>query len=245
MAAHTPEAVRARLRASPSHSYLRDLVYGAVDGTVTTFAVVSGVAGANLPERVVLVLGLANVLGDGFSMAVGNFLATRAEGQLVQRARRTEERHIAAVPAGEREEVRQIYAAKGFCGEDLERAVDLITSDRGRWLETMLREELGLASAGPSPGRAALATFAAFIVAGIVPLVAFAYDLAGGLPHINPFPWSVSMAAAVFFAIGALKARFVEQRWYRGGVEVLGVGGGAALLAYGVGVLLRNVGVTA
>jgi len=243
MAAHTPEAVRIRLRANGTRGYLRDLVYGAVDGTVTTFAVVSGVAGANLPARLVIVLGLANVLGDGFSMAIGNFLATRAEQQLFERARRTEELHVARVPDGEAEEVRQIYAAKGFAGEALEHAVRVITSERGRWIETMLREELGLTPAGLSPRRAAAATFVAFIVAGLVPLLAFAFALTGLSPAINPFRCSVAMTAIAFFAIGALKGRFVEQSWYRGGLEVLAVGGGAAALAFAVGLLLKDVGV--
>jgi VIT1/CCC1 family predicted Fe2+/Mn2+ transporter len=242
LSAHTPEAVRTRLRAAPRHSYLRDIVYGAVDGTVTTFAVVSGVAGAQLAPRIVVVMGLANVVADGFSMAVGNFLATRAERQLLQRARRTEEQHVDRVPLGEREEVRQIYAGKGFAGDDLERAVTVITSDRSRWVETMLQEELGLSTERPSPTRAALATFAAFIVAGFVPLLAFIVELGYGAGSFDPFRWSVVMTALVFFAIGMVKSRFVEQRWYRGGLEVLGVGGGAALLSYGVGLMLKNVG---
>jgi len=240
--AHTPEAVRSRLGAAPGHSYLRDLVYGAVDGTVTTFAVVAGVAGAQLAPRIVVVMGLANVVADGFSMAVGNFLATRAERQLLQRARRMEEQHVERVPLGEREEVRQIYAGKGFAGDDLERAVAVITSDRRRWVDTMLREELGLSTDGPSPARAALATFAAFVAAGFVPLLAFIGQLLLGPGGFQPFAWSVAMTALVFFAIGTLKSRFVEQPWYRGGLEVLGVGGGAALLSYGVGLLLKNVG---
>ena len=244
MEAHTPAAVRLRLGAAPSHSYLRDFVYGAVDGTVTTFAVVSGVAGARLPARVVLVLGLANVVADGFSMAVGNFLATRAERQLVERARRMEERHVDDVPLGEREEVRQIYAGKGFAGDDLERAVDVITADRDRWVTTMLREELGLAADVPSALRAALTTFAAFVASGIVPLVAFIYAIALADQRIDPFLWSAAMTAAVFFGIGVIKGRFVDQPWYRGGAEVLLIGGGAALLAYGLGSLLKDVGLS-
>jgi VIT1/CCC1 family predicted Fe2+/Mn2+ transporter len=243
LSAHTPEAVRSRLQEPPQHSYLRDLVYGAVDGTVTTFAVVSGVAGAQLAPRIVVVMGLANVVADGFSMAIGNFLATRAERQLTQRARRMEEQHVDRVPTGEREEVRQIYAGKGFAGDDLERAVTVITSDRRRWVETMLREELGLSTEGPSPARAAVATFAAFIVAGFVPLLPFIAEFVHGPGRFEPFRFSVAMTALAFFAIGMLKSRFVEQPWYRGGLEVLGVGGGAAMLSYGVGLLMKNVGV--
>jgi VIT1/CCC1 family predicted Fe2+/Mn2+ transporter len=133
VAAHAPDAIRRRLRLGASYSYLRDFVYGAIDGAVTTFAVVSGVAGAGLDAEIVLILGGANLVGDGFSMAAGNYLGTRAESQQRDRLRRMEERHIDLVPAGEREEIRQIFAAQGFEGHDLQRAVEVITSDRPRW----------------------------------------------------------------------------------------------------------------
>jgi VIT1/CCC1 family predicted Fe2+/Mn2+ transporter len=150
-AAHTPAAIQDRLKAGPRHSYLRDFIYGAVDGIVTTFAVVSAVAGGGLSSGIVIVLGAANLVADGFSMAVSNYLGTRAERQLVQRARRIEEEHIASCPEGEREEIRQIFAAKGLSGNELEQMISVVTSDRRRWIDTMILEEYGLALERPSP----------------------------------------------------------------------------------------------
>ena len=169
---HEPTAVACRLSAATRHSYLGDFVLGAVDGTVTTFAIVAGVVGAAQPNAVALVLGIANLLADGFSMAVGNYLSTKSERQIVDEVREREREHIEHVPEGEREEIRQIFASKGFEGDLLERIVDTITEDHGRWIDTMITEEHGLPLETPSPLRAGLVTFAAFVIAGFVPLCA-------------------------------------------------------------------------
>jgi VIT1/CCC1 family predicted Fe2+/Mn2+ transporter len=240
-AAHTPTAIRNRLRLGPDHSYLRDFVYGAIDGTVTTFAVVSGVAGAELSIGIILILGLANLVGDGFSMAASNYLATRADEQLRKKARRNEEREIEHYPEGEVEEVRQILRAKGFDGGDLERTVEIITSDRERWVDMMLIEEFGLSLHGPNPFRAAVATFLAFVIVGLIPLLAFILQYLSPDIVVNPFLWSSLLTGATFVGVGAAKARFVEQSWYWSGLETLAVGGSAATLAYLVGALLKGI----
>ncbi len=116
-AEHRPDRIRERLGAEQRHSYLGDAVLGGIDGCVTTFAVVAGCAGGGLPAGVAILLGLANLLADGFSMAAGNFQAAKTRRDQVDRARLHEERHVEHVPEGEREEVRQIYRRKGFEGE--------------------------------------------------------------------------------------------------------------------------------
>ncbi len=222
--------------------YLRDAVYGAIDGAVTTFAVVAGATGASLSDTIVVIMGVANLIADGFSMGVSNFLGSRAERQQRRQARREEQRHIREVPEGEREEIRQIFAAKGFQGDDLDRVVEVITSDEELWTETMMSEELGFPSSEPDPFRAALATLVAFVVVGFLPLTVFIYDFAVPADIENPFAWSAGLTAIAFFIVGALKSRFVDQAWWRSGLETLAIGGAAASLAYGAGALLQGVG---
>jgi VIT1/CCC1 family predicted Fe2+/Mn2+ transporter len=226
---HTPEAIRERLSGSPQTSYLRDWVYGGIDGAVTTFAIVTGAGGAHLSTRVIVILGVANLLADGFSMAASNYLGTRTERQEADALRAREQRHIDHDPDGEREEVRQIFAAKGFAGEDLERAVDTVTSDHDRWIDFMLVEEYGLGRAMRSAIAAAIATFSAFALCGLVPLLPFL----AGFPRA--YSVSVAMTGVTFFLIGSARSRWLLLSWWRAGLETLGIGIIAALLAYGVG----------
>jgi VIT1/CCC1 family predicted Fe2+/Mn2+ transporter len=240
-AEHTAQAIQVRLRTATQHSYLRDFVYGGIDGAVTTFAVVSGVAGAGLSSGIVIVLGLANLVGDGFSMAASNYLGSRADLQLLQKARRTEEQHIEKYPEGEREEIRQLLAAKGFTGDVLNEAVRTITADKKLWVDTMLQEELGLSLDRPNPVHAATVTFLAFVTIGFLPLIAFLADYFLSPGQFRPFLISTLLTGVAFFAVGATKSRFVDDRWYRSGLETLFVGGIAAALAFAVGLLLRDV----
>jgi len=232
---HSPEAIRERLESGPLHSYTRDWVYGGIDGSVTTFAVVAGVVGAQLGPGVILIIGMANILADGFSMAASNFLGTRTEHEELRHLEAIEHRHIERDPEGEREEVRQIFQRKGFEGDDLSRVVDLITADHSRWVRTMLTEEYGLPQEIRSPWKAAAATFSAFFVCGLVPMVPFIL----GWPRA--FTVSTVLTACVFFLIGSLKSKWSTVSWRRSGFETLAVGSIAAALAYLAGVLLRGL----
>lgn len=238
---HTPQAIAQRIAAATQHSYLRDFVLGAIDGTVTTFAVVASVAGAELSAAVAIILGLANVMADGLSMAVGNYLSVRADRELVDHARRTEERHIHLVPEGEREEIRQIFAAKGFDGLLLDQVVEVITQDRRRWVDTMLTEELGLRLDAPRPWRAGASTFVAFVLAGQVPLVPLYLASAWKWSPQQTFQYSAIATAATFVLIGLAKGWVVRRSLWASGLETLLIGGAAAAVAYGVGVWLRTL----
>ena len=238
---HHPEKIAERLDQGPESLYLKDFVYGAIDGAVTTFAVVAGVAGAGLPAGIIIILGFANLLADGFSMAISNFLGTRAENQYRAQARQRELDEIRKWPEGEREEVRQIYARKGFEGELLDQVVEVLTRDQERWADVMLQEEHGMGLSGHDAGRAGLATFVAFALVGLIPLLPYLAEWLGWLTIDQPFLWSSIMTSIAFFWVGALKGRFVNQSWFASGSETLAIGGAAAAMAYGVGVLLGGL----
>lgn len=232
---HSVEAIRDRLAAGPTHNYLRDWIYGGIDGAVTTFAVVSGVAGAQLSPWILLALGFANLFADGFSMAASNFLGTKAEHDDWQRLEAIENRHIDLAPEGEREEVRQIFQSKGFAGHDLETIVQLVTADRKRWVGTMLTEEYGLPREIRSSWIAAIATFTAFLVCGLVPLIPFLLKVS------HAFEVSIVMTGIVFIAIGSAKSKWSTASWWRSGLITLLVGAIAAALAYATGLLLKSL----
>jgi vacuolar iron transporter family protein len=232
---HTIEAIAERLSAGPKQNYLRDWIYGGIDGSVTTFAVVTGVVGAHLSPAIIVIMGFANLFADGFSMAASNFLGTKAEHDDIRRLAAIEHRHIELTPDGEREEVRQIFAAKGFTGTDLERVVALITSDRERWVRTMLTEEYGLPLQARSPWMAALTTFSAFALCGLVPLIPFLLGMEGALAV------SICLTGLVFLVIGSVKSRWSTVSWWRSGLSTFLVGAIAATLAYVAGVFLKNL----
>lgn len=231
---HTPDAIADRIAAS-NHNYIRDFIYGGIDGAVTTFAVVSGVSGAELSPSIVLILGFANLAADGFSMAASNYLGTRAEQDDYRRLEKIEYRHIEVAPEGEREEIRQIYREKGFEGDELEKAVELITAEKERWVKTMLMEEYGLPAEIRSAWAAAIATFAAFVICGLVPLLPYLFGTD------SSFVVSCILTGFTFFLIGSFKSRWSTTPWIRSGLETLFVGALAAVLAYGAGVLLKDI----
>ncbi|MCF2870398.1 VIT1/CCC1 transporter family protein [Octadecabacter sp. G9-8] len=226
---HSPDEIANRLSQGTRYSPLKDMIYGGIDGAVTTFAIVAGVEGAGLSHSIIVALGLANILADGFSMAASNYSGTKAELDDRKRIIQIEERHIADHPAAEREELRQILAMRGLSGPILEQATDAIVQRKEKWIGLMLTDEYGLARDDPHPLHAALATFAAFLTAGAVPLTPFVFGLA------NPFALSVCATLFAFFLIGAAKSRWSLSKWWRSGTETLFIGGMAALLAYIVG----------
>jgi len=221
--------------------YIGDLVYGALDGIVTTFAVVAGATGASLSPGIVLILGFVNLLGDGVAMALGNYLSSKSESEYRAAERAREEWEIKNIPEGEREELKQIYSKKGFEDPLLEQVIDVLTSDEERWADTMMLEELNIVSEYKSPVKGAVATFVAFVGVGIVPLLAFVLSFLQPSLSRSEFQNSLILTALTIFIVGSARSLVTGKKWYIAGVEMSIVGAIAAGAAYVVGLLLGRI----
>ena len=222
---------------------IESFVYGATDGAVTTFAIVAGVIGASLSPSIIMILGMANLIADGFSMAVGNYLSIKTHNESIAKARKKEEWEIDNLIEEEKQEIRDIYQAKGFKAELLDEVVRIITARRKVWVDTMMREELGLIEQKISPVENAVNTFIGFTSIGLIPLVPFLFVYFSGslLSPSNAFFYSVLATASAFFLIGVIRGKVVQKSLIRAGFNTLIIGGAAAAASFAVGNLLSTL----
>ncbi|MDX1665207.1 MAG: VIT1/CCC1 transporter family protein [Candidatus Promineifilaceae bacterium] len=232
--------------------HVGDAMLGAVDGIITTFAIIAGATGGRFSGTVIVVLAFASLLADGLSMGVSNYLGSKSDRQLRETQREEELARIKQQPEAERERLRREYREKGLEGRLLDEVVETLTGERERWAREIVRVEEGKAEE-TSIAWSGVATALAFIVAGAVPILPFLFvngvgqrPAAGaggwaGLLDAEPvFYISAAVAAVTFFGVGAIKGRVVGQSWWRAGLETLAAGGTTAVVAYLVGYFLRQ-----
>ncbi len=173
------------------------------------------------------------------AMAVQNYLAVKTHRELLKSEIAREEWEIENKPDVERKEVEDIYIAKGFSGKELETIVNKITSDKKVWLDTMLTEELKLnVEVLGSPLKSAFRMFGAFLLGGILPIIPFFFG-----HGYTPIIIAVGMSLTASFLVGALKSRLAKTSILKGGLEMAGLGTGIALLGFGIGKELGNIGI--
>ncbi len=214
--------------------WLSDLVLGAQDGLVNTLGVVLGVAAASGSPPIVVAAGTAAALAEALSMAAVGYSSSVARGDLFRSERAREYRHLEAAPAVEREEVRRIYAAKGFDGELLDRVVDTICANPDVWVAVMMSEEHELAPVDRGASmRSAVVVGLAALVASIAPVAPFLFagaKLAMAL--------AIAAGAALLVALGAFKARVTDGSPLKSGLELAAIGILSAAAGWGVGAVL-------
>lgn len=221
--------------------YVKSLVYGGLDGIITTFAIVAGVAGAALASGVVLIMGFANLIADGLSMAIGDYLSTKAENEYQQTERKREAWEVEHYPEGEMKEMIELYTSKGMSFEDAQKITEIFSKNKETWVDVMMVEELGIIESDESPMKNALVTFGSFIVFGFIPLIA--YIASSFIPGMKGSTFIIAciLTGITLFILGALKVKVTGENWFKSGLEMLIVGGVASIAAYGIGHLLSGL----
>jgi VIT1/CCC1 family predicted Fe2+/Mn2+ transporter len=220
-------------------SYIRDIVFGFGDGVNTSLGIVAGVGAAEISAGIVILAALVGMFTGAKAMAVQNYLAVKSQREILESEIERELYEIEHLPDRERQEIEEIYKAKGFEGEELQKVVNKITSDKDVWLKTMLTEELGLnLEIAGHPLKSAFTMFGAFLLGGILPIIPFFFT--GGLVALLI---GIGISITSSFIVGAKKSKMAKKNWVRGGIEMAGLGTGIALLGYGIGAELVQLGV--
>jgi VIT1/CCC1 family predicted Fe2+/Mn2+ transporter len=221
-------------------SGIRDFVFGFGDGINTSLGIAAGVGGADVSSNIIILAALVGMFTGAKAMAVQNYLAVKAHRDLLKSEIAREEWEIENKPDLERKEIEDIYKAKGFSGKDLETIVNKITSDKKVWLDTMLTEELKLnVEVVGNPLKSAFRMFGAFLVGGILPIIPFFFFSEGYTPLVIAIGISLSSS----FVVGAIKSKLAQTSLIKGGLEMAGLGTGIALVGFGIGTELADLGI--
>jgi vacuolar iron transporter family protein len=213
---------------------LKAAVYGANDGIITTFAVVAGVAGAGLSPSIVLILGFANLLADGISMGIGDYLGERSESRFKKYQYAIEQWEVKNIPDEEEKELVEFFEKRKVNETDSKKLKDIIRKYPKLWSELGFFDEMG-SSPEEEKGlwKSGAVTLVAFILAGALPLMPYVFEAANIFQlGEKQFVASIAATAATLFIIGSSRTFVTKGKWWMNGLEMLGIGAIAALAAF-------------
>ncbi len=218
--------------------WLREIVFGLNDGLVTTLVFIIATSVVAQAHAALLLVVLSEVTAGGVSMALGGYLSARTERDILEYRIETERREIATEPEEERAELRDIYRRKGLTGALLERVIAHQTADHERWLNALVRDELGVVDEeSVAPWRQGLQIGASFALGGLIPTVPVLLGL--------PLPWmqvaAYGLTALTALALGAVKARYSLKGPLRNGLEFLAIVTAGTIAGAIIGVALHAV----
>ncbi len=219
--------------------YVAEIVYGGVDGIVTTFAIIAASAGAGLSSTVIFVLGFANLLADGFSMGVSAYLAKRAEQDELARNRRKLDKTLNNDEKSEKE-VKSHLSSYGLKGSILTESAKRITKTKST-RKSFLQRHNSVADDPEQPVLVGLFTFIAFMIVGSLPIIIYVFDVAAGIDVTNAFLVSCISALIAFTLVGYFRGRVTHSSKTKAIIETVLLGAIAAVIAYGAGYFLDGL----
>jgi len=219
-------------------NWLRDVILGGQDGLVNILGIILGVIAGGGSKAVLLAAGFAAAITESISMGAVGYTSAVSERDYYQAERARESAEIDATPEAERQEIRDIYAAKGFAGELLDRVVDTITANRDSWLATMMDEELHLQPVQtPDIMRSAVVITIATLIGHFIPLLPFVW-----LSRTTALITAIVLSALVLFGVGAYESVTLVGDWRKNGLKMVVIGLGAAAIGFLIGRLFHTTG---
>ncbi len=217
-------------------NWLRDVILGGQDGLVNILGIVLGVIAGGGSQAVLLAAGFAAAITESISMGAVGYTSATSERDYYQAERARERAEIEATPDAERQEIREIYAAKGFSGELLDRVADTITADRENWLATMMDEELHLQPVQtPDIVRSSVVITIATLIGHLIPLLPFIW-----LPRATALVTAFVLSAGVLFGVGVYSSVTLVGDWRKNGLKMVAIGLGAAAAGFLIGRLFHT-----
>ncbi len=214
-------------------NWLRDVILGGQDGLVNILGIILGVIAGGGSNAILLAAGFAAAITESISMGAVGYTSSVSQRDYYQAERAREAREIDTVPEAERQEIREIYATRGFAGDLLERVVDTITANRDSWLATMMDEELHLQPVQTADiFRSAFLITIATLIGHLIPLFPFMW-----LARTPALVLAIALSAVVLFGVGVYSAVTLVGDWRKSGLKMMVIGLGAA----GVGFLIGNL----
>lgn len=222
--------------------YLSEIVYGGIDGSVTTFAVVAGAVGANFDSSVILILGFANLVADGFSMAVGAYLSAKADHEKFHKIESLVDDSYDSLKNDDREKIEKIYSEKGLQGDLLIDITNETISNRKLYIDFKMKEINEMIHPELSSFNIGLATFVSFFIVGLIPLSFYTFEyLMEITSDSNSFLISCILTSIAFILIGYLKSYITNRNKIKSVLETLSLGAIAASLSYLLGSFLEGL----
>lgn len=217
------------------NSWIRDLILGGQDGLVNVLGIILGVTAANGTHPVIVAASLAAAFAEAVSMGAVNYTSTLADKDHYEREKKTEYDEIEKYPDEERKEIHEIYARKGFKGEELEKVIEIITRDKDVWANIMMEEELHIQEINTDKLlKSSFIVGISTVVGSIIPVMPFFV-----FQPPRALPISLILSGAVLFGVGVYKAKTYIGNWWKSGIQMFVIGMGAALIGFVIGKIFR------
>jgi VIT1/CCC1 family predicted Fe2+/Mn2+ transporter len=216
---------------------IKSVVYGGMDGIITTFSVVAGASGGGLDVSVILILGFSNMFADALSMGMGDALSGKAEAEYILKEKAREEWELKVNPQGEIDEMIELYVERGMQLDDATKCINLMSKYPEFFINVMMVEELGLQvpAEDDNPWSDGFITFCSFVFFGIFPLLTYVIFPSFVKDELTLFIIACVLTGIMLFILGALKSNFTTSPWWKSGTEMFLFGGLTAAVAYILG----------